>query len=425
MAIQSDFMSAVRQICAERNIDENDVLTAIKQAMLSAYRRDYGTGETLTVEIDPDTGEVQVFADKKVVESVTDSSTQIGLGDAQRIEPKLRVGDHVEIDVTPEGDFGRIAAQTAKQVILQLIREAEKEAVIKEFKDKLGTIETAIVQRMDGPNVVLEIRKAIAIMPPEEQIPSEFYRSGQRLKVLVLKIDKSPKGKRLIASRSANDFLVELFKLEVPELSSGSVEIKSIAREAGFRSKLAVWANADGVDPIGSFVGQKGMRISNVMNELRNEKGEEKIDIILWDEDPEIYIQNSLSPAKVVSVTLKSEEKEALVIVPDDQLSLAIGKEGQNVRLAAKLTNWKIDIRGESEEKEAKSEFLEGGTKVSDNEEGEVSEIDSLDLSNRTKNALKKVSILDLKSLKKMIDSGEKIPGVGAKSLEEIKSALG
>lgn len=431
MAIQSDFMSAIRQICAERGIEVDDVVEAIKTAMLSAYRKGYDTGESLTVEIDPEFGTLQVFADKKVVTKVTDTHTQISLKHAQQIEPKLRVGDHIEIEVTPEGDFGRIAAQTAKQVILQQIREAEKEAVIKEFKDKLGTIETAIVQRMDGQNVVLEIRKATAIMLPEEQISNEFYRSGQRLKVLVKQIQKTPKGKRLLASRSDDNFLVELFKLEVPELASGSIDIKSIAREAGSRTKLAVWANVDGVDPIGSFVGQKGLRITNVMNELRNERGEEKIDIILWDENFENFIQNALSPAKVISVKVNNETKEALVIVPDDQLSLAIGREGQNVRLAAKLTGWKIDIRGESDKPEAETE-AKAKTSTKKNEEKAtvkkesklVSVLEEKGVAKRTINAILKTGIKTEKELKTIIDKGDKIEGIGAKSIEEIKNSL-
>ncbi|MBN1915940.1 transcription termination/antitermination protein NusA [Candidatus Dojkabacteria bacterium] len=365
MAVQSDFLVAINQIAAERGIDANEVLEAVKAAILTAFRREYPIeeentdieeekesteeGQLLKVDISSDTGLFHVYADKKVVIEVANPATQIGLEDAQKIEPKLKEGDHIEVDITPKGDFGRVAAQVAKQVILQNLREFEKEAVMEEFKDKMGQLDTGIIQRMDGDTVVVEIRRASAVMEAEDRIPGEFYRSGDRLKFLLKKIKRTTKGKILTVSRSDPDFLRALFELEVPELVSESVEIKAIAREAGSRSKVAVSSNVEGVDPIGSFVGQKGVRINAVMNELKVGSNEEKIDIILWDQDIKQFISNAFSPAQVVSVKINDEKaKYAEVVVPDDQLSLAIGREGQNVRLAAKLTGWRLDIQGET-----------------------------------------------------------------------------
>ena len=351
MSAQSDLMIAINQIAAERNIDAAEVLEAIKQAIKIGFRRDYPEeeGSNLEVEIDPEIGTIAVYANKKVVTALTSPATQISLNDAVRIEPKLKVNDHVLVDITPSGDFGRVAAQAAKQVILQKIRESEKESVMREFHDKMGEIDYGIVQRLDGDNVIFEIRRAIAVMPYADRIPVEFYNSGSRMKVLLKEIKVTPRGKQLIISRSDPKFLDGLFKLEVPEINSGSVEIKSIAREAGSRSKVAVDSNSEGIDPIGACVGQKGVRINAILNELRFGNLEEKIDIILWNEDPIKFIANALSPAHAISVeAVDLENKEAKVIVPDDQLSLAIGKEGQNVRLAAKLTGWNIDIQGET-----------------------------------------------------------------------------
>ncbi len=353
MSLQTDFMVAVNQIAAERNIDPDEVLDAIKLAIQTGFRRDYPEEEVETVQVDIDksNGMISVFADKKVVTAVTNPKSQISLAEAQKIESKLKPGDHIQVDITPSGDFGRVAAQAAKQVILQKIRESEKNAVMSEFTGHIGEIEYAVVQRMDGDSVVFEIRRATAIMPLEDRISSEFYKSGNRLKVLLKEIRETSRGKQLIVSRSDPKFLEALFRLEVPEIVSGSVEILSMAREAGSRSKVAVNSTVEGVDPIGSCVGQKGVRINAIMNELKFGTHEEKIDIIAYAEEISEFIANALSPAQVIKVTIKDEKKkEALVIVPDEQLSLAIGRDGQNVRLAAKLTGWNIDIQGETVE---------------------------------------------------------------------------
>ena len=341
MSMTSEFITAINQISAERGIDKEEIFQALEEAILVAYKKEkFGLDvpeeekqPNWSAELNRETGEFKLIASKEVVKKAKDVEKEISLSEAEMISPNVEVGDIIQIEM-PSEDFGRIAAQTAKQVILQKIRESEKEAIISEYSDKVGEIFTALMQRMQRGEVVFEIGKATATMPQEEQISNEFYRLGERYKVLLKDIVDS----QMIVSRADSDFLVGLFKLEVPEIESGVLEVKAVAREAGSRSKMAVTSHQDGVDPIGSCVGQRGIRIANVMNEL----GEEKIDIIEWDEDPEKFIANSLSPAKIDDV--KVEEDTATVTVPNDQLSLAIGREGQNVRLAWKLTGYKIDI---------------------------------------------------------------------------------
>jgi N utilization substance protein A len=345
MAMISEFIAAINQIAAERGIEKEEIFQALESAILVAYKKEkYATvekeedeelGSNLSIEMDRETGDYKLIATKEVVKKVKDNDLEISMSEAELISPSVEVGDSIQIEM-PTEDFGRIAAQTAKQVILQKIRESEKDAVISEYSDKVGEIFTALMQRMQKGQVVFEIGKATAYMPAEEQIPNEFYRLGDRYKVLLKEIEDS----QMLVSRADPAFLIELFKLEVPEIESGVLEVKAIAREAGSRSKMAVNSTQDGVDPIGSCVGQRGIRIANVMNEL----GEEKIDIIEWDEQPEQFVANALSPAKIEEVEIKDDT--ATVTVADDQLSLAIGRDGQNVRLAWKLTGYKIDIVG-------------------------------------------------------------------------------
>ncbi|KKR05616.1 MAG: NusA antitermination factor [candidate division WS6 bacterium GW2011_GWF2_39_15] len=355
MAIVTDFLAAINQIASERGIDANKIYDALKEAILIAYKKEYFKTEAfftdekteedvdehdnLSIELNRENGTFRVIARKEVVKKVTDDTKQISVKDAQVISKDLKEGDVIEVEL-PSDDFGRIAAQTAKQVVLQKIREFEKEAVLSEFSGKIGQVFTALMQRMQRGDVVFEIGKATAYMPVEEQISNEFYKVGERYKVLLKDIVDTPRGKELVVSRADPKFLIELFKMEVPEIESGVVEVKAVAREAGSRSKMAVSSNQEGVDPIGSCVGQRGIRIANVMSEL----GEEKIDIIEWAEELEGFIANALSPAKVENVKIKGDT--ATVKVADDQLSLAIGRDGQNVRLAWKLTNMKIDIVG-------------------------------------------------------------------------------
>jgi N utilization substance protein A len=353
----SEFISAINQIAAERGIEKEEIFTALESAILVAYKKEKFSeeerdeeelGTNLSVELDRETGEFKLIGTKEVVKKVKDNDMEISIEEAEMISPSVEVGDSVQIEM-PTEDFGRIAAQTAKQVILQKIRESEKEAVISEYSDKVGEVFTALMQRMQRGEVVFEIGKATAFMPPEEQIPNEFYRLGDRYKVLLKDIVDS----QMVVSRADPKFLIELFKLEVPEIESGVLEVMAIAREAGSRSKMAVKSTQDGVDPIGSCVGQRGIRIANVMNEL----GEEKIDIIEWDEDPEEFVAKALSPAKIEEVTI--EDETATVTVEDDQLSLAIGRDGQNVRLAWKLTGYKIDIVGSGGEVVKKEDLEE------------------------------------------------------------------
>ncbi|PKN03105.1 transcription termination/antitermination protein NusA [Candidatus Dojkabacteria bacterium HGW-Dojkabacteria-1] len=360
----SELVAAINQIAAERGIDKEEVFKALESAILSAVKKEkYGRidkeyveeeideklGANLFAEVDRETGEFKLFASKTVVKKVKDVETEIALSEAELISPNVEIGDSVQIEM-PSDDLGRIATQTAKQVLLQKIRESEKDAVISEFSDKVGEVYTALMQRMQKGVAVMEIGKATAFMPQEEQISNEFYRVGERYKVLLKSIEDS----QILVSRADPKFLIELFKLEVPEIESGVVEIKAVAREAGSRSKIAVVSHQEGIDPIGSCVGQRGIRIANVMNEL----GEEKIDIIEWDEDLERFVANALSPAKVDSVKISGDT--ATVECPSDQLSLAIGRDGQNVRLAWKLTEIKIDIVGVGgEEVEKKEDAVE------------------------------------------------------------------
>ena len=355
--MKSDFYAAISQIAAERGIPRESVQEVVEQALVTAYRRYLGQNPPpmeVSVKIDPTSGDARVFAEKQVVEDVDDDRFEISLEVARKIRSDAEVGEMVMIESTPN-DFGRIAAQTAKQVVLQRIKEVERDHVYGEFMDREGEIVTASVQRHAKGNVILEMGKAEAVLPPKEQSPSDRYFPGQRLKVYLQEIKREERGPRLIVSRSNRDLIKRLFEMEVPEIYNGSVEIKSIAREPGVRSKVAVAARQEGVDPVGSCVGMRGIRIQNIVNELNNEK----IDVVQWSPDVRTFISNALSPATAVEVQLNDDEKSAVVIVPDKQQSLAIGKEGQNVRLAAKLTGWRIDIKSASDLLEEEREMAE------------------------------------------------------------------
>lgn len=348
MSDQIDILSAIRQIAAERKIDADEIIKAIKDALKTGFKKEYNLdqdSDILQVEFDPEKGYIAVYAMKSVVKGAAKGNLEISEREAKKIDKSLKAGDSVLVDVTPEGDFGRIAAQTARQVILQKLRESEKEAAIKEIKDKIGSIEDVTIQKItkDG-DIICEINRARAVMPLADRVPNEFYQLGSRIKVLLKEIKQDERGKYVHISRADNAFLKELFKIEVPEIDSGTVEIVAIARDPGSRAKVAVKSNSEGVDPIGSCIGQKGVRINAISNELKLGKTEEKVDVVLWDEDPQRFIMNSLSPAMVQSVTLNSKTKKATVKVAADQHSLAIGRGGQNAELASKLTGWRIDI---------------------------------------------------------------------------------
>lgn len=354
--MNSEFLEALRDLEKEKGISLEVLLEAIEAALLSAYKRNFGSLQNARVHIDRDTGDFKVYAQRNVVESVEDNRLEISLEEAHAIDPCYELGDIVETEVTPR-NFGRIAAQTAKQVVVQRIREAERNIIYEEFANREGDILTGMVQRVENKNVFIELGKTEAILTPAEQMPGEEYKPGLRLKTYIVEVRKTTKGPQILVSRTHPGLLKRLFELEVPELQEGVVELRAIAREAGYRSKIAVYSKDENVDPVGSCVGPKGMRVQHIVNEL----GGEKIDIVKWNPDASKFVASSLSPAKVVAVEVWEEEKVARVIVPDYQLSLAIGKEGQNARLAAKLTGWKIDIKSESQMEEIYPEYSRQG----------------------------------------------------------------
>ena len=344
--MKSEFEIAITQLCSDRNLPAQVILEAIESALVSAYKRNFGANQNVQVTLDPHTGQARVYVTKLVVEDLQDDRTEMSLAEARIHKPDATYADTVQIELTPR-NFGRIAAQTAKQVIMQRIREAERDSVYQEYSDRSGEVVNGTVRNIDGPtgNVTISMGKAEALLPRAEQIPGEQYRFGQRLRLYISEVAKTGHGPQIIVSRAHRGLLRRLLELEVPEIYNGTVEVKSIAREPGSRSKIAVAALQPGIDPVGSCVGMRGVRIQNIVNELNGEK----IDVVAWSPDDEIFIANALSPAKVLSVRLNKTDKAAQVVVPDRALSLAIGKEGQNARLAAKLTGWRIDIRSETE----------------------------------------------------------------------------
>ncbi|MDD2443771.1 MAG: transcription termination factor NusA [Desulfotomaculaceae bacterium] len=345
--MNTEFLEALKDLESEKGISVDVLLEAIEAALLSAYKRNFGSLQNARVHIDRETGDFKVFTQLTVSEKVEDQRQEITVEAARKINLNYVEGDIVEIEVTPR-NFGRIAAQTAKQVVVQRIREAERNIIFEEFANREGDIINGVIQRVEQKNVYIELGKTEAILAPSEQMPGEEYRQGERIRAYIIEVRKTTKGPQILVSRTHPGLLKRLFELEVPELHEGVVELKGITREAGARSKIAVCSREDNVDPVGACVGPKGMRVQNIVNELNGEK----IDVIKWNPDPSKYVANSLSPAKVMAVEIWEEEKVARVIVPDYQLSLAIGKEGQNARLAAKLTGWKIDIKSESQMKE-------------------------------------------------------------------------
>ena len=362
-----ELIMAIEELEKERGINKEYLLESLEAALVTAYKRNFDSAENVKVTMDAETGDIRVFSLKEVVEEVEDDMLQISLEDARKEDKNANIGDTIELEIIPR-NFGRIAAQTAKQVIVQKIREAERNMVYTEYNDRKGEIVSGIVQKSDGGTVVLDLGKLEGIMLVKDQIPTETYKVNDKIRAYVVNVEKGVKGApQVLVSRSHPDFVRKLFEFEIPEIYENLIEVKSVSRDAGSRSKVAVYSSNPNIDPVGSCVGQKGVRIQNIINELNGEK----IDVIEWNEDPSIYIASALLPAKVLAVDVK-EEKFAQVIVPDDQLSLAIGKCGQNARLAARLTGWKIDIKSETQFREllqAQSEN-EGETLV-DNEENE------------------------------------------------------
>jgi len=342
--MSSELIKALHEIEKERGIPQAALVDAIKTALNTAYRKNFGTTQNVSVEFNDITGEVKVYSQKQVVENVEDIRQEISLDEAKDLYPDCKVEDMVYVEATP-GDFGRIAAQTAKQVVMQKLREAERSLIYEEFLQREGEIVTGTVQRVEAKTVYVSLGRVEGIMLPGDQIANERYTVGQRIKAYIYEVKNSTKGPNIYLSRAHPHFLRRLFELEVPEIYDGVVEIKSIAREAGYRSKISVHSIEDNVDSVGACVGPRGLRVQNIVSEL----GGEKIDIIKYDREPERFIANALSPSKVLAVYTDEANKVATVVVPDYQLSLAIGKEGQNARLAAKLTSWKVDIKSESQ----------------------------------------------------------------------------
>jgi N utilization substance protein A len=347
-----DLVEALAVVEKEKGISKEILIEAIESALTSAYKKDQKGAQKVRVQLDPETGDFRVFTYKTVVEEKKDDAAEITLAEAKAIDPLYQLGDEVEVEIFPK-EFGRIAAQTAKQIVVQRIREAERSLIYEEFSSRVGDIITGVIRRFEQKTVFIDLGRAEAILPAGEQIPGERYEQGARIKTYLVEVKKTTKGPQIILSRTRNGLLTRLLELEVPEIQEGIVEIKAVAREPGVRSKVAVYSKYENVDPVGACVGTRGSRIQMIVRELRGEK----IDVIPWQPEPELFIIRALSPARVYDVKLLPSKKMALVIVPDNQLSLAIGKEGQNARLAARLTGWKVDIKSETQAEEAREEI--------------------------------------------------------------------
>ena len=352
--MSGDFLAAIEDICREKGIDREVLLEAIEAALVSAYKKNFGSAPNVKVIVDRQTGTVKVFAQKKVVEEVQDNQLEIDLAEAIEASPSIQVDDILDIEVTP-GNFGRIAAQNAKQVVVQRIREAERGLIYEKYIEKENEIVTGLVQRVEPRNVFIDLDKTEAVLPGGEQMPGEKYQVNNRLKLYITEVKKTNKGPQITVSRTHPGLVKRLFEFEVPEIFRGEVVIKNISREAGSRTKISVHTDERDIDPIGACVGHRGTRVQRIVEELRGEK----IDIIRWSDDPIEYISSALSPARVLAVLPSLEVKSAMVIVPDNQLSLAIGKEGQNARLAAKLTGWKIDIKSDSQARILQGSYMD------------------------------------------------------------------
>jgi N utilization substance protein A len=426
--MKTDFIRAINQVCAERGLTVEVVLEALEQALASAYKRDFGGTQYLDAKIDPSTGEVKMFTGREVVETVEDPENHVNLEEAKETKPDAELGEIIYVETTPP-DFGRIAAQTAKQVILQRIREAERDALYESYVGREGEIVGGTVRSMDARGIAVNLGRIEALVPRGQQVANERYYVRQKLRVLILEVHKTSRGPEIIASRSHPDMLRRLLEVEVPEIYNGLVEIKAIAREAGSRAKVAVAASQQGIDPVGACVGMRGVRIQSIVSELNGEK----IDVIAWSRDSREFISKSLSPARPLGVELADDDeigRTATVIVPDKELSLAIGREGQNARLAAKLTGWRIDIIGATEAAEravrrAEQEAIRAAARA------EISEdmpLEKLGLSKRILNALDSAGITELAQLLDTMEEGDDtllgIKSFGEKSLQEVKKAL-
>ena len=416
--MKSDFLIALTQLTAERHLPREQILGAIEVALASAFKKDNpASGQNISVTLNPNTGEVSVFALKTVVETVEDPDKEVTVADAQFIRKGAELGDEVAAAEPLPHNASRIAAQTAKQVVLQRLREAERDLLYQEFQQHEGDIVSGVIEQAEpGRTITLDLGRAQAVLPFEEQTPNERYRKGQRAKVYLVNVRSTPKGPEILVSRSHKNMLKRLFEIEVPEVYNGVVEIKAIAREAGFRSKVAVSATQPGIDPVGSCIGIRGNRIQSIVNELQGEK----IDIVSWDEDHRTFITNALSPSEPVHVELLESDQTAIVVVPDRQLSLAIGKEGQNTRLAARLTGWRLDIKGMTEWEEIK----ESTQALAESAEAEAETSTEVSSDDAAAEAVEEaIAIVEEAGL--IIEDTEAIAeGTGAISLEEVEEAV-
>lgn len=366
--MSKDILRALGELEREKGISPEVVIEAIRAALESGYKKNFSKANNFSIESDIETGEYKLYADKNVVETVVEPQLEISLAEARTMKSSYDIGDIVKIEIQPKKDFGRIAAQTARQVILQKIREAERENIFSEFEGRESDLIDGVVQRINRGNIYIDLGKIEGVITQSEQIPGEEFSQGYRLKAVILEVKNSGKGANILLSRTHPDLVKRLFELEVPEIHDGVIEIHNISREAGSRSKIAISSNDPNVDPVGSCVGNKGVRVKTIIDEINGEK----IDIVVYDKDPSIFIANSLGPAKTLKVLADEEHKTATAVVPDNQLSLAIGKEGQNARLAAKLTGWKIDIISETQ-------ALERNIKSSENETVENTDISEVE----------------------------------------------
>ncbi|MEF9951229.1 MAG: transcription termination factor NusA [Clostridium sp.] len=373
--MNNEFIDSLLEIASLKGIEKDIIFESLESSLISAYKKNYGTSQNAKVTINKETGETHVYAQKKVVEDVYDNLLEISLEDAKAINLTYELDDVVDIEVNPR-EFGRVAAQNARQRVIQEIKEAERDVIYKELVEKENDIITGIVQKKEKQNILVDIGRLETFLTPTEQMPSEIYKHGDILKFYVVEVKKTSKGPNIVISRTHPGIIKRLFEIEVPEIFDGIVEIKSIAREAGSRTKIAVFSKDENVDATGACVGPSGMRVQNIVSELKGEK----IDIVKWSKDPAEFIANALSPSKVVSVSVNEEEKSAKVIVPDYQLSLAIGKEGQNARLSAKLTGWKIDIKSESQAAECQNFTNDQVVSMTESQEVEVPVIEGEDI---------------------------------------------
>ncbi|MFM1538341.1 transcription termination factor NusA [Helcococcus bovis] len=374
--MNKEFIKALDEIEKEKGIKKEEIITAVEKALEKSFEENFDS-TNVEISINEETGDTKVLAVKEVVEEVTDPNNQITLDEALEHNKRAKVGKEIKIKVTPK-NFARVAAQKARNIVIQYIRDAERKVIYESYIDKEKDIINGMIQRVDYKNIYVDLGKSEGYIPEKEQVEGETFKPGDRVKLYVKEVKETSKGAQIILSRKAPEFVAKLFEIEVPEISQGTVEIMSISREAGYRTKIAVYAEDSSIDPVGACVGMKGARVNSIVEEINGEK----IDIVVWSKDMKVYISNALSPAEVVDVYIDSDKKEAVAFVPDSQLSLAIGKEGQNVRLAAKLTNWKIDIKPESKKDEVLKELEELKLSEKENSDNEISDLNENILEN-------------------------------------------